>query len=328
MYLFRFAYSIIQQTAHILSSRKKEIIWATAFIRSLENSYNGQLDDFTFKKITHRYAVYNPMMCDAFTSLQSRYTNRQERERMLLYFICSVLFDDFSDEQQLTKDELYRISFEPETWQASTIQEKIFLYAHGALADYVSDKNAYRQVTQQLYDAQIASAQQFDPAISQDTLHRITFDKGGFAVLLCHFYLDHEAGEAERNCWYQIGTMIQLTNDIYDIHKDLQQGLITLPNSITNAYTFNDFFRQLVAQLKAEIHQLPFPVAAKQQFMISMMGMCSLGQLGIKRLMQLQGNQEKLPDLRIVPRKRLIVDMENPANLWRCVRQVYRDAKF
>ncbi len=91
----------------------------------------------------------------------------------------------------------------------------MFLHCHLALRNFVRDRAAYDQAARGLFQAQVDSAAQTRPEpMSEAELLRITLAKGGFAVLLCHFYLDHDASEAERECWYRIGGIIQLTNDL------------------------------------------------------------------------------------------------------------------
>ncbi|MET6997553.1 hypothetical protein [Chitinophaga defluvii] len=327
MYFFRFTAGILSKTYHILTSRKQEQKWATHYVKQLEQQLGGQLDDFTFKKVVTSYAIYIPMMCDAFTLLRNRLTNNQEKERMLHYFICSSLFDNFCDRAELTADELYSISFEPEVYQPRTFDEKLFLHSHRLLQAYVKDKTFYSEVTRQLYKAQEDSALQFDKTVSNDVIAQITLDKGGYSVLLCHFYLDEQASPAEKHCWYQIGGIIQLTNDLYDIYKDIQEGSETLPNRMTDAHAFNHYFLGLVQNIKQEIAALPFSSKQKQAFTISMMGICSLGSMALRQLMQLQGTAAILPPFSSLPRKALIIDMEKPANLWYCIKTVYQQAK-
>jgi hypothetical protein len=327
MYFFRFTTGILSKTYHILSTRSKEQKWATNYLKSLELQQGGKLDDFTFNKVVTSYAIYIPMMCDAFTLLRNKYTNEGEKERMLHYFICSSLFDNFCDRAELTAAELNSISFEPDQYQPRNFDEQLFLHSHRLLKAFVRDKDYYNEVTRKLYKAQEDSALQFDKTISNEILEQITLDKGGYSVLLCHFYLDQQASAAEQHCWYQIGGIIQLTNDLYDIYKDLQEGSTTLPNRMKDAYSFHRYFGDLVQNIKREIAQLPASESAKQHFTISMMGICSLGMMALRQLIQLQGEAPLLPDLSSLPRKALIIDMEKPANLWYCIKTVYQQAK-
>lgn len=327
MYFTRFINTVFNKAFYIIRSRKKEIIWATDYVKKIEQSFHGKFDDATFKKIVNSYAIYNPMMCDAFTLLHGRLTNKEERERMLHYFICSSLFDNFCDRKELKKDELLAISFRPQYYQTKNFDEAVFLASHLKLKNYVKDQAYYDEVTHKLYNAQIDSARQFDGNISEDELKHITFSKGGYSVLLCSFYLDVDTSEAEKQCWYRIGSIIQLTNDLFDIYKDLQDGSETLATRMQNAYAFEQFFLRLTDDVKKEINLIECPISEKQNFKISMMGICAFGLIALQQLKQLQGTALALPDFKEVPRKDLIVDMEKSKNLWLWIKLVYHHSK-
>lgn len=306
-----------------MRTRKTEAVWAKAYVKQLQQSFGGELSEPTFKKIVTSYSIYIPMICDVFTALRGRKTNRQEKERILLYFICSSVFDDFCDLDEFTAEQLYAISYSPGTYNAATLPEQIFLYAHQKLLSFVKEKEAYHEVTLKLFKAQVDSDKQFDPTISDDELKRITLEKGGYSVLLCHFYLDFEASQPERNCWFTIGSIIQFTNDLYDIYKDLNAGSETLPNRTRNAHDCYSYFMQQVEALKSQVALLPCNSARKRNFMAGMLGICSFGSLAIYKLLQLQGSSPVLPNLNSLPRKALIVDMEKRESILYCIRFTY-----
>jgi hypothetical protein len=145
--------------------------------------------------------------------------------------------------------------------------------------------------------------------------------------LLCHFYSDHQTSEAEQQCWYQLGGLIQLINDLFDIYKDYQEGIATLPNRMTDVHVFKALYMELVQSIKKEISHLPFALAAKRQLMVAVIGISAVGATAIRQLQALQGAAERLPDLRRLSRKVLIVDMERPENMWYCIRWIYQHAR-
>ncbi|MBO9619516.1 MAG: class 1 isoprenoid biosynthesis enzyme [Niabella sp.] len=319
MYFFEFARNIIFKLIHILFNRRREARWAKQYLNNLLEKLNGPLTDGAYRKIIVSYSIYLPMIIDSFADLRGRKISQNERERILLYFICSTTFDDFLDERTLSSEALYAISWAPETFQPASIEERAFLYGHLALKQQVRLQQEYQTVTQKLFRAQIDSLQQLHSTLSDAELERITLEKGGYAVLLCPFYLDGESSVAEKNCWYQIGGIIQLTNDLFDIWKDLQAGVSTLPVRIKDAAAFQAFFLGLVTQLETEIARLPFSLSRKRRFLTNMLAICSFGERAIT---QLKKNQQQ--DLHRLPRKTLIVDMERPENILHCLRFAYR----
>ncbi len=255
-------------------------------------------------------------------------SNENEKNRFVHYFICSSLFDDFTDYRLITEEQLRSISFQPEEYDVRTFDEKVFLDSHWLLYDYVKDKESYDRITNELFDAQLRSRQQYKSALSDEAIQQITFNKGGDAVLLCRYYLDTESCDTEDACWYRIGTLIQLTNDLYDIYKDIQDDIVTLPGRMRDAYAFEIFFKEQIAEMNRLIFQLPYPLKRRQEFSLSMAGIYSFGLIAIAQLKKIQGNASQLPGMGTLPRKALIIDMEKTGNLIRWFRFTYRHARL
>ncbi len=327
-YFCWFWYRIIGLALYIIRSRKTETGRALSHLEDTERKFNGTFNPATKKKIAISHGIYNPMICDAFARLHGRLTNENERKRFIHYFICSSLFDDFTDHGLITEEQLRSISFQPKEYDARTFDEKVFIDSHRLLYDYVGDKKNYDGVTRELFEAQLLSRQQYKSTLSDEAIQHITFNKGGDAVLLCRYYLDVQSCDTEDACWYRIGTLIQLTNDLYDIYKDIQDGIVTLPVRMTDAYAFEIFFKAQIADMNRLIFQLPYPLKQKREFSLSMAGIYSFGLIAITRLKKIQGNAVKLSGLDTLPRKALIVDMENTGNLIRWFRFTYRYARL
>ena len=324
MYWLQFGAGVIFRVIRIITTRKREAVWADEYLSDLEAEYGGRLREDARRNIINSYSIYVPMIVRAFNNFRGRGVSDEERERMLLYFICSTTFDDFTDRAELSEEELYDIAYRPESFDAERIEEHIFLYAHLALNDFVKQKAAYGEATRGLFQAQIDSALQTDSAITDADLHRVTIGKGSYAVLLCSFYLDEDVSPAERQCWFYLGGIIQLTNDLFDIWKDLQAGFQTLPVRMRDAYAFHEFFMGMVNSLEAEINALSTTTERKQQFLLDMMAICSFGEFAIRRLQAVQQDQPQLPDFRGLPRNAFIVDMEKPSSIWHCMRFTWR----
>ncbi len=296
MYWLQFGAGIIFRVIRITISRKREAAWAAKHVSALESEYGGRLRKDASRNIINSYSIYVPMIVRAFSNLRGRGVSDAERLRMLDYFICSTTFDDFTDRAELSEQELYNIAYMPEAYKAKRVEEHIFLFAHLSLNHFVKEKAAYAEATRGLFQAQIDSALQTDSTITDADLHRVTIGKGSYAVLLCSFYLDEEISPAERQCWFHLGGIIQLTNDLFDIWKDLQNGVQTLPVRMRDAHAFHEFFTGMVNNLEAEINALSISTERKQQFLLDMMAICSFGEFAIHRLRELQAQHKQLPD--------------------------------
>ncbi|HAI84357.1 MAG TPA: hypothetical protein DCL43_11870 [Chitinophagaceae bacterium] len=325
-YFCWFWYTLIRKAVYIVVQRKQETKRAYAMIAAMEARFKGQFNPATKRKIAVSHGIYNPMICDTFCALQQRTTSIKERERYIQYFTCSSLFDDFTDYHTITTEQLKAISFDAENYHATSFDERVFQYCHLALKQFVANKASYIKVTERLYEAQLFSQHQYNSQLDDDTIEAITFAKGGNSVLLCSYYLDTPVTDAEAQCWYTIGTIIQLTNDLYDIWKDLQDNIATLPNRMTNAYAFEGYFLQRIEAMKKAIAALPYGKKQKQHFSLAMAGIYSFGLIAIEQLKHIQGDALQLPALNSLPRKALIVDMEKIHNLKQWFKHVYKHA--
>jgi hypothetical protein len=268
-----------------------------------------------------------PAICDAFLHLHNKKTQRDECERLLHYFVCSSVFDNFFDREELSDDDIEKITFDSKNYTATNFNERISLNSHLLILNYVRDREKYLSVLRKEYDVQVASRKQFDVTITNQEIEHITLEKGGNAVLLCSFYLNTQASIHEENCWYKLGNIIQYVNDLFDIYRDLQSGLQTIPNRMQDARTFKIYYQNLIDSLKKEMAAIDVPNKQKLHFTISLMGICALGLIAIEQLIKIQGDNEKLPPLHTLTRKELIIDMEKKTNLWQWIKTVYKLAR-
>lgn len=326
-YFFWFWFQVTGRAACIIRSRKKETSRAAALLERIEKTHDGRFNPATGRKIAVSYGIYNPMICDAFAGLHGRRTTEEEKDRYIHYFICSSLFDDFTDYELITEQRLRSISFNP-AHEPKGFDEKVFLGAHRLLRDFVRQKDAYDELSRRLFTAQLESKKQYHNTLDAEELRSVTFRKGGYSVLLCRFYLDAEAGTAEEDCWYTIGTLIQLTNDLYDIHKDLTDQIATPANSMTDAYAFESFFKKQIGLMKDAIKKLPYPPKRLRAFSLQMAGIYAFGLIALHQLKKIQDGRGTLPDLHALDRKALVVDMEKISNLALWFRFTYHYARL
>lgn len=317
--------TVIRRAIYIIRSRGKETRRAYEAISELEENFDGIFNPDTRRKIAVSYGIYCPMVCEAFTGLHGRRPTKEEKRRFIYYFVCSSLLDDFVDHHLLSQEQLFNISFNCEDFIPQTFNERVFLYAHHFLKNDVKDKAAYDHISKALYEAQVHSEKQYKSKLSEEQIKDITFRKGGYAVQLCSFYPDYKTGE---ECWYQLGILVQLINDLFDIYKDLQDDVSTLPNRMTNIYDFESLFVSEIDSMKTKIVQLPFSFKKRQKFNLLMAGVYAFGLIAIRQLKKLQGHAISMPDLKTVTRKDLIVDMEKLGNLYFWFKYTYQHARL
>ncbi len=327
LYFLSFCAKVLLFVTRILQRRigcKKQSLFV---LNQIERSLNGSFDQLTFNKIVKSYSIYLPIVNDAFASLHGRTTNESEQLKSIHYFICSSLFDNFWDDKTYTQNQIEAFTFNPYQYSPQTFDERAYLQSHIFLLDQIKDKDSYFSVLRKESDAQAASMQQFNKTITNEMIQNITFDKGGNAVLLCRYYLEVIPTKEEENCWYVLGKIIQLTNDLFDIYKDIQHDMQTLATRCNNAYTMEVFFLHQIEFMKYNISQLPYTKQKKFFFSLSMAACYCFGLIAIKQLKKIQGSEGSLPDFKTLPRKALIVDMEKISNIWLWIKLIYKHAR-
>lgn len=327
MYFFRFIHFIFFKAFCILRERRREALRAKKALSLLEDQIGGKLDEATRKKIVVSHSIYNPMIVDSFSTIHGRISNADERERLILYFICSSLLDNFFDRNELSREAIEAISFDTENYRAATFDERLFAHCHLTLLNTVYNKSRYLAVARAELDAQFESLQQFDAGISCEELIRIMEKKGGNAVLLCRFYLDLPWNEDEAACWYLIGEIIQLTNDLFDIYKDLNDGVYTAANKCLSADEMRDFVLAKIESLKSKLSQLPISKRKTRRLNLSLAGIYAFPLIAVENLKRLEVKYDGL-HFKKMSRKDLIIDMEKPRNIFRWFMYAYRFGKI
>jgi hypothetical protein len=327
-YRISFSLATIKLALRVIKKRKSETLSAYKLLADIEEKENGEFNPKTKRKVAVSYGIYLPLICDSFTLLHGRYANDEEKKRFIHYFIFCSLFDDFTDDTTMTDADLRAISYHPETYTAKNFDEKVFIQSNSFLKNIVTQKESYDKLSKAAFDAQIESRRQEQPDLGRGDLQRITFHKGGYCVQLSHHYLLYRQNDDEEKIWYLLGILIQLTNDLYDIHKDLQQPIFTLPNTLTDIYSFEKNFHRIIDNIRRSISELKYEKKLLSEFNHAVAGIFSFGLIAIDQLKKIQGSAGSMPDLNTIPRKELIVDMEKLFNIRKWLMYSYKYSKL
>ncbi|WP_218331331.1 class 1 isoprenoid biosynthesis enzyme [Hydrotalea lipotrueae] len=299
---------------HFIISRRQSKRFAQELIAAIETKHGVLIADAVKQKSIISYAIYTPIVCDAFTQLHGRYTTIAEKTRLVYYFVMASMYDDFFDTHALTVAEIEALTFSGDDYTPKSDDEYLIRAIHRYLLQEVKQKEAYLALFHDMFTAQKDSLQQFNLSISAETLLSVTHRKGGFAVLMCYFYMDVEGTGAEKKCWYLLGTIIQMINDLFDTYKDSRAGIYTFANHSSSVAAIQHAYKQQVLLLKNEINALNAPDKQKRLFNYTMAAVYCLGFLAIEQLQQIESRLGTLPDFATLSRKDLIIDMEKYSN--------------
>jgi len=331
MYLYSFIKSIGRLTLKTFWGLKQSEKWATEYLHTVEIKFNGKFDQKTLEKVVKRYSIQQHFINDSFSSLYGRTNNANEKERNLLYFIMVSVYDDFFDDKTLTLEQIDTIFYHPDEYSAETFFEKVFIYTHTRLLNDVEDRAQYFKDFEGLHIAQKDSLEQFNPAVSDEALLSITTRKGGFCLLMCRHYLDTPYLKEADASWYALGGVIQLTNDLYDIYKDMQEGIITLAIRAKQYEVIYALYHKHAEALNESLRKLPVSNSRKTDLSIILNVIAAFGYVALDNLARLQANNSNnsiLPVFETLARKELIIDMEKNTNRFKLLKFTYQNASL
>jgi hypothetical protein len=164
--------------------------------------------------------------------------------------------------------------------------------------------------------------------VTDEALLSITTRKGGYCLLMCRHYLDTPYLPEADATWYALGGVIQLTNDLYDIYKDMQEGIITLAIRAKQYEAIYALYHKHAEALNESIRKLPVRNSRKTDLSIILNVIASFGYVALDNLKRLQANNSILPAFDTLPRKELIIDMEKNSNRFKLLRFTYQNASL
>jgi hypothetical protein len=322
--MFQFSYHILLLILKAAFTLKKSAQETVTIMKDLEQKHQGKFDPSAIKKAARFQGVQQVFINDAFTQLVDRDSNSFESTSNKLYFTLTGLYDDIIDQQLIDEKTLNQLFEDPTLTQTDLFETKVLVDVHLNLLNRVKNISDYKSILTNVHQAQKDSLQQINTQIDKNALLDITLRKGGYSLLMCKQYIDLPNSKELDQCWYYLGGVIQITNDLFDIYKDLQEGIQTIPNTTKNLNDIEIVYNQLVHNFIQSLHQLPFEKSKIDILKIKLSPIPAFGYIAIQNLSNIQGQQNTLPDLNKIPRKDLIIDMEKTVNRIKLIQEAYK----
>jgi len=327
MFLIRYLYYMIALIARVYLSANFSRKRAKKILHHFEQKYNGHFSPAAFKGIIKYQTLQQIVLNDSFSQLIGRNTNEYERYSNTLFYIASYVYDEILDTQQLSFEALNNLFKNPTLANPNNFNELVLADVYNQLIQRSSNKDFCQQTFIALHNAQKDSLKQFQATISMDEIVDITLRKGGYSAKVCSYFVALPKSNHIELCWYHIGSLIQMVDDLYDIYDDLQEHIHTFANANNNFTTIEHLFKQQIETVLSSIATLPFAVSKKQTFIIKLSLLPALGLIALDNLENLANQDNQLPDLSKVQRKYLIIDMEKLSNVLKMIRLSYALSK-
>lgn len=283
---------------------------------------DGSMDDRDFKKITGYYGLAVPaVLGHAFCALRGRPMTYLERNASTCQGVITGLGDDFFDKRMVSNEALRMMIDQPQLFDGGDAYEKLSLqYLKTALSSVPDPKKMQEQLGK-VYQAQVRSRSQSVPGLSYEEILDITIQKGAESLLFYRTAFSHPMDIREEKALYCLGGLMQLSNDIFDVYEDQQQGINTLLTTAKNIGPIRTLFLSLMQMGYQAAKRTRYPRRNVKHFIdiisIAIFSRClvCLDQLESK---EKQSNNVFAPDR--YKRKDLVCDMDTVMNKWRSVR--------
>jgi hypothetical protein len=289
-------------------------------LHQFETINDGSLSEKDFQKINNYYGLAVPaILGEAFCMLRGFAMNELERLTSTSQGVVTGLFDDFFDDGNVSEQDIISMLEEPRLYKWNNTGEKLIISFYIKSLDNAVNPEQVKEGAMNVFNAQKKSLEQENSVISQSRIWEITQQKGGESVLFYRYGFKHSLKDGEENALFQLGSLMQLENDIFDIFKDLQSKIYTLPILIHKVEELKKFYTKQKDLFVELSYKMDYPKENVKQFLDRIMPIVNRAYVCFKQYKKLEKSNNNVFDASKFSRKQLICDMEKPINLFRTI---------
>jgi len=287
------------------------------FLSKYHKQNDGSLTEYDFEKITNYYGIGSPVLAgEGIAHLLNVKVGTRERKTLTLMAAITGLFDDFFDRSYQSSDRIKGLMKLSPEFRPQNAHEKLFCDLVQEILIISPDKKRLNDFANRVFEAQVNSLKQKDPSTTWEELFNITYKKGGESLLFYRCSFSKTISEQEMECLLKIGGLIQVCNDIFDINKDIKEGIRTVTTEIKDIKILKQKVQQLYKET-FEYCQIAIPTRNMKAFLqqIKIIVSQSFVALDFYENTQKRNGQHFTPQK--YPRESLICDMGKRKHLFR-----------
>ncbi len=325
MNLVRYISAFVKVKKEINEQKKMNRAFLIPYMKSLEKKYNGTFPAPQVKKILNYYGLFiTSILCGSYKRLYGKKLTNAERRRISLFGILTPIGDDLFDIDKLDVESIKIIAFSPKQYNATTFSSSVAKEIQDYLLQNVPYKDQYVQASKNVFEIQLQTIKQTNPAITNQEIEEITYAKGGYSVIIYHQTLDETASDDMLKALFHIGSLMQFANDCFDIYKDIHDGIYTLASRCNDYRKIKKLYLQRVKETNRLIMALPYSKSRKEEFTIIMHSVIAQGLVAIDRMIDLQDKLGAPVNTITLERNQLICDMQKPRNVVRWIYYAFK----
>lgn len=276
-----------------------------------EENNDGSLKKEDFKKITNYYALGVPAILGyAFSVLRGFPLKSNERNSLTYLGGISGLLDDLFDEKDKKVMHLETFIFHPEALEPLNNYEALLKQCY--LKGLKASENAedLKKQAAEVFKTEIESESQQHKNLSEEKIKELTFLKGGHSFLFYRLCLSNPLKEREREMIFQLGGLMQLGNDIFDVWEDVNEEIETLATKTRTIAHLRNFFSAELNKCFELLLKCHFPAEQLQDFTRILLFGLSRVFVCLDQFEKLQASKTSIFQPETYTRKQLICDME------------------
>lgn len=296
----------------------KEYRFIRQYLEPMVNDHCQKLT-YTLNKLERKKVFrYYPILtvcanAENYVYLKDRKLNDEERKRLTLMSAMATLCDDLLDEDGWTEQQLLDLLDNKLDYQSLSAKTKLILCMNEEFRQ-LHVKESYWQQLRTAFHAQAESIKQNQPDLSLEETLQISKDKNGHTSLIVASLLDENWSIAELQFIYQTGVMGQLSNDIFDAWKDVQQGIYTVVRKTRSVAELKNIFLEEYEKLLNYLRQCNARSSTKRRTVNRLACIYAFGIIGLEHLQKVEDKYCKPVDWTAVSRKELVLDMQYQRN--------------
>ena len=285
-----------------------------AELKPFKSTTDSSLSKADIRKITHYYGLGVPaILGTAFCRLHNTKFGEQERLAMTYLGGISGLLDDLFDDPDKKWDHLEEFILSPENLDPQSNSEAVLkrLYLKGL--ENSANPEALKKQALAVFETQKSSIQQ-QSTVDPSKIKELTFLKGGHSFIYYRLCLNKPLLVPERKMIFQVGGLMQMGNDIFDVWEDCKQGINTIATVETDIKKLRRSFNSELDLAVNYANACEFKEKQIEQFLkFTLFGLARV-YVCLDQLEKLQLTTNGIFTPHSYSRKQLICDMELPKN--------------
>lgn len=278
---------------------------------NLQAIHGQQLTESQVKRI----GVYTSLglyVNSCLVTLRGRKLSKAEIKNTLHLSILTPLLDDLTDILKLSStDILEQLDNYSGVNTANILLPK---YLYDQIRDH-GNGELLHEIFKQALIAQDESLLQLEKQpLSNEALGRITYEKGSIWTVLFRLMLTTPLESDEKEAVLLFGHLIQLTNDMYDVYKDLQNGQQTLFTNATDIIHIEKEYDKLIQSMTQSFLSLGYDRGHTRKCLYKLSAIVSLGKVCLEQLKNCQDTTGGVFKAASYSRSQLVCDMEKWSN--------------